>query len=144
MNTKPNFLGITKTPYSFSAMCRSGLFGLSVGTLTGAGFGFMDSMKTVQESKGLKSLSNKGKGSYIMQGVGKQAGGFGAFFGGYHLLKYFGRTYVDPGDVQLIACCSAVGLSAVWYKPQTRQMFPYACMLIAMDSFNELYRDNKL
>jgi len=144
MNTSPNFLGITKTPYSFSQMMRSTLFGISVGSLTGAGFGFMETMRTVQENKGLKSLSNKGKASYIMQGVGKHAGLFGAFFGGYHTLKYFGRTYVDPGDYELIGLCSVISLGAIGFKPAIRPILPYSVMLIGMDSFNELFRDKQL
>ena len=138
---EPNFLGLTTHPFSFSSMARNSIFGLSVGSITGAGFGFMDGMKTVQEDKALKTLSNKGKGSYIFNGVGRHAGGFGVFFGGYHTVKYLGRTYVDPGDWQLIIACSAVGLGGISYRPDTRKMFPYALMLIAMDSFNELYRD---
>lgn len=144
MNTKPNFLGLTKTPYSFSQNGRCVLFGLSVGALTGAAFGFTEAMRSVQENKSLKSLSNKGKGSFILNGVSKSAGVFGSFFASYHMLKYLGRTYVDPGDIQLIAACSAVSLGAVAYKPATRQIAPYATLLIAMDSFNELYRDKAL
>ena len=130
--------------FEFPSFGRSLLFGGCVGSLSGTAFGFMDSMKTVQESVSLKSLSNSQKGKYIFNGMTRNGMLFGGFFGGYHGLKYVIRTGLgNPGDWAEIITAGTISLGVVAYKPNTRVALPYAFMLLAMDTFNLMARDGK-
>ena len=128
--------------FEFPSLGRSLLFGGCVGALSGSAFGFMDSMKTVQESASLKSLSNSQKGKYIFNGITRNGMLFGGFFGGYHGLKYVIRTgFGNPGDWAEIITAGTISLGAVAYKPNTRVALPYAFMLLGLDTFNLMARD---
>jgi hypothetical protein len=67
---------------------------------------------------------------------------FGAFFSGFHTVKYGVRVLVDPGDVGEILVGSAVACGAVMAKREWRASLPYALMLIGMDTFHVVMRED--
>ena len=123
-------------PYSHMELLKSAAFGGTIGSITGAVFGFMDGMRTAGESPVLQKASNAAKGKYLLQGTTRSATLFGVFFGGFHILKYGLRVTVDPGEYGELALASPVALGALFYKPANRQAMPYATMLILMDAVN--------
>jgi hypothetical protein len=118
---------------------RNSLFGLSVGGITGLTFGFMDGMKQVQDSTSLKSLSNSAKGAFIMRGTGTTGMMFGGFFTAFHGLKYIIRTLSDADDGPQIIGATMASLGGLAYYQ--RRLVPYGIMLVGMDSFNLLFRE---
>jgi hypothetical protein len=124
----------TKIPYSTMEMLRFAAFGGTIGSITGSVFGFMDSMRAVSESSVLTKASNQAKGRYIFQGTSRSAATFGAFFGGFQIVKYGLRTSVDPGEVAEIGLAAGVSLGALMSRPNARPYLPYAVMLIGMDA----------
>jgi len=99
----------------------------------------MDGMKQVQDSPSLKSLSNSAKGSYIMKGTGTTGMMFGAFFTAFHAGKYMIRTLTDADDAIQIGTSGIASLGGLAYFQ--RRLMPYGVMLIGMDSFNLLFRE---
>jgi hypothetical protein len=128
--------------FEFTDVLRTSAFGVSIGGLTGLMFGFMDSMKAVQETASLKTLSNSAKGSYIFKSCTHSSVIFGAFFTGFHMTKYTTRLIFSSSDEFQIFTASLASLGALGYKQQNRRLLPYACMLIGMDTFNLLWRDD--
>jgi hypothetical protein len=125
-----------KVPYSNMELLRQAAFGGCLGTITGAVFGFMDGMRTAQESSVLQNASNVAKGRYLMQGTTRSATLFGVFFGGFHILKYGLKVTLDPGDVGEIGVAGAASVGTLFARPAWRPNIPYALMLVAMDGFN--------
>jgi hypothetical protein len=124
----------TKIPYSSMEMLRFAAFGGTIGSITGSVFGFMDSMRTAGESSVLVNASNQAKGRYIFQGTSRSALTFGAFFGGFQVVKYGLRTSLDPGEIGEIAISSVVSVGVLVSRPNSRPYLPYALMLIGMDA----------
>mmetsp|Transcript_18932 Transcript_18932/g.44844 ORF Transcript_18932/g.44844 Transcript_18932/m.44844 type:complete len:229 (-) Transcript_18932:11-697(-) len=140
---KPTILGMkSAVPYTNMDLFRNFAFGATIGSITGSVFGFMDGMRSAQDSPVLKNASNMAKGRFLMQGATRSGLMFGGIFGGFQSLKYGVRCLADPGDVGEIAVASAVSLGAMAIKPVTRPSIPYAGMLIAMDAFNIYMRDS--
>lgn len=123
-----------KIPFSTMEMLRFAAFGGTIGCITGSVFGFMDSMRTAGESSVLVKASNQAKGRYILQGTSRSAFTFGAFFGGFQVVKYGVRTTVDPGEVAEIGLAAAASLGVLATRPNARPYMPYALMLIGMDA----------
>ncbi len=96
----------------------------------------MDGMRTAQESSIIKNASNVAKAKYLMQGTTRSGIIFGAFFSGFHCLKYGIRVAADPGLVYEAVGASVISLGALVAKPATRPSIPYAAMLIGMDCFS--------
>lgn len=130
----------TKIPFSTMELFRQAAFGGTIGSITGAVFGFMDSMRGAGESQVLLKASNAAKGRFILQGTTRSAMLFGGFFSGYHVTKYGLRVAVDPGEIPEIVLAAGLSLSALAYKPSFRPSVPYAVMLVGMDSFNLIMR----
>ena len=126
----------TAIPFSSAEMIRQATFGVCMGSITGAVFGFMDGMKQAGESTVLKKASNAAKGKFILQGTSRAGIMFGGFFGGFHVAKYGIRVIADPGDYSEITLAGAISMGAMAVKPTTRASMPYAGMLIAMDVFH--------
>jgi hypothetical protein len=84
---------ITTVPYSTGELLKMGAFGATIGSITGAVFGFMDSMRTAGESTVLKNASNQAKARYMMEGTTRSATIFGVFFSGFHLVSVTGYLY---------------------------------------------------
>ena len=126
----------TAIPFSSAEMIRQAAFGVCMGSITGAVFGFMDGMKQAGESPVLNKASNAAKGKFILQGTSRAGMMFGGFFGGFHLTKYGVRVIGDPGDYSEIFLAGALSMGAMAVKPITRASMPYAGMLIAMDVFH--------
>jgi|UniRef100_A0A7S2U7N1 hypothetical protein len=127
--------------YKTPDFIKQTLFGAVIGSMTGGAFGFMDGMRTAGESEVLKKASNAAKGRYLLQGTTRSAATFGAFFGGFHALKYLVKVNGNnPGDVVEIGVAGAISLGALAARSATRASLPYATMLIGMDSFNMYYR----
>lgn len=122
--------------YTTPDLVRTFAFGGCIGSITGTVFGFMDSMKTAQENPIIKNASNIAKSKYLMEGTTRSGMVFGAFFSGFHCLKYGIRIASDPGHVYEAIGASAISLSALAYKPAMRPNIPYAAMLIGMDCFS--------
>jgi hypothetical protein len=140
---KPTILGMkSAVMYTHTDLFRNVAFGGTIGSITGMVFGFMDGMKSAQDSAMLKNASNAAKFKYLLQGTTRSGMLFGGFFGGYHAIKYGVRCLADPGDVGEVAVASVVSMAAMTVKPATRPSIPYAGMLIAMDTFNIYMRDN--
>ena len=99
----------------------------------------MDGMKQVQDSLSLKSLSNSAKGSFIMRGTGTTGMFFGGFFTFFHAGKYLLRTVIDSDDATQIGVSGVASLGGLFYYQ--RRLMPYGVMLIGMDSFNLLFRE---
>lgn len=98
-------------------------------------------MRTAGESQVLQKASNMSKGKYIMQGTTRSAALFGAFFGGFHVLKYGVRVASNPGDFTEIAVAAPITLGAMFTQPAMRPAMPYATMLIFMDAINIFMRN---
>jgi hypothetical protein len=126
---------VLKIPYSHMDLARQAAFGACIGSVTGAVFGFMDSMRIAGESPVLQNASNMAKGRYIMQGTTRSATVFGLFFTGYHVAKYGLRIAVLPdNDMGEIAVAAPLSLGILMANPATRPALPYATMLVVMDS----------
>lgn len=126
----------TAIPYSTADLIRQTAFGVCMGSITGAVFGFMDGIKQAGESDVLKKASNAAKGKFILQGTSRAGFIFGGFFGGFHLTKYGIRVVADPGEYAEIALAGSLSMGVMAMKPITRASIPYAAMLIAMDTFH--------
>jgi hypothetical protein len=74
-------------PYSTESLLKMAAFGGTIGSITGAVFGFMDSMRTAGESTVLQKASNTAKARYLMEGTTRSATVFGLFFGGFHVVS---------------------------------------------------------
>ena len=135
-NRPKNILGLHGQPFVTGDCFKQTLFGMTLGSITGACFGFMDGMRQAGESPILKKASNSAKGTFIFQGTTRSGLLFGGFFGGFHLLRYGIRVLGDPGEYPEIAMAGTVSLGAMFAKPTTRASMPYATMLVLMDGFN--------
>lgn len=129
----------TAIPYSTAELIRQTAFGVCMGSITGAVFGFMDGIKQAGESDVLKNASNAARGKFILQGTSRAGFIFGGFFGGFHMTKYGIRVLADPGDYAEIAVAGSLSMGLMAYKPVTRASIPYAAMLIAMDTFHTYF-----
>jgi hypothetical protein len=126
---------VSKVPYSHMDLARQAAFGACIGSVTGAVFGFMDSMRLAGESTVLQNASNMAKGRYIMQGTSRSATVFGLFFTGYHITKYGLRIAVLPdNEIAEIAVAAPLSLGILMANPATRPALPYATMLVVMDT----------
>ena len=114
----------TAIPFSTAELIRQTAFGVCMGSITGALFGFMDGMKQAGDSDVLKKASNAAKGKFILQGTSRAGFMFGGFFCGFHATKYGIRVIADPGDYIEIALASAISMSAMAVKPVTRASLP--------------------
>lgn len=121
--------------------CLTLFFFRTTGAVTGSVFGFMDGMRTAGESPVLKKASNMAKGKYILQGASRSASIFGAFFGGFHVVKYGLRAWADPGEYTEVAVAGVITIGGMMVKPVTRPSIPYAAMLIFMDAIHIYMRD---
>ena len=94
------FFGLVPTAHEFQItdVFRTTAFGASIGGITGLTFGFMDGLKSVQESASLKTLSNSAKGSYIFKTCTGTSLIFGGFFAGFHMAKYSTRLVFNSSD----------------------------------------------
>lgn len=126
--------------YSTPDLVRSLAFGASIGSITGAVFGFMDGMRSAGESTILKNASNMAKGKFLMQGTTRAGATFGLFFSGFHGLKYGIRVAADPGVIWEMVGAGVLSLGALTIKPAMRVNIPYAGMLIGMDAFSYYMR----
>jgi hypothetical protein len=118
------------------------ILGGCIGSITGSVFGFMDSMRTAQENPIIKNASNMAKSKYLIEGTSRSGILFGAFFSGFHCVKYAIRIAADPGQVYEALGASAVSMGALVVKPSTRPSLPYAAMLIGMDCFSIYMKDD--
>jgi hypothetical protein len=125
-----------RIPYSNMELLRQAAFGATVGSITGAVFGFMDSMRAAGDSQVLAKTSNTAKGRFILQGTTRSATVFGVFFGGFQIVKYGFRVVLDPGEIPEIIGAGAISMGALMYKPAFRASMPYAAMLVVMDGAN--------
>mmetsp|Transcript_5444 Transcript_5444/g.8058 ORF Transcript_5444/g.8058 Transcript_5444/m.8058 type:complete len:229 (-) Transcript_5444:133-819(-) len=129
-------------PYTTPDLFRNATFGVTLGSITGMVFGFMDGMRNIQDKNAaLAKASNAAKGKYMFQGTVRSGMVFGAFFGSFHAIKYGIRVMSDPGDVAEVSIAGAITLGGLVVKPATRASLPYAGMLIAMDTFHIYMRD---
>lgn len=131
--TASNYRFKTKIPFSTMELLRMGAFGATIGSVTGAVFGFMDGMRTAQESTVLLNASNVAKSRFILQGTTRSAALFCGFFGSFQMVKYGIRVTVDPGEVAETTLAGVVSLGAFMYRPAFRASLPYATMLVIMD-----------
>jgi hypothetical protein len=119
---------------------KQAAFGGTIGAITGSVFGFMDGMRTAQQSEVLMNASNMAKSRFLMQGTSRSAAIFGGFFGGFHILRYGVRVAADPGEWAEIGLAGAVSLGAIMSQPAFRPSMPYASMLIFMDCVHIVMR----
>lgn len=112
-----------------------------IGAITGSVFGFMDSMKVAGDSQVLKNASNMAKGKFVLQGTTRSAALFGAFFGGFHVIKYGARVAATPGEFAEIAIAAPIVLGGMMTQPALRPAMPYMSMLIIMDGVNIVMRN---
>jgi len=140
-SSSTNAIAQTGIPFKWPDLFKNLAFGGCIGSITGAVFGFMDGMRMASSSDVLKNSSNAAKGKFIMQGTTRSASIFGAFFGGFHCIKYGARVAFDPGDYQEIAIATAISMGGLLSKPSFRPAVPYASMLIMMDSFHLVMRE---
>eukprot|EP00532_Pseudo-nitzschia_australis_P009598 CAMPEP_0168242206 /NCGR_PEP_ID=MMETSP0140_2-20121125/23272_1 /TAXON_ID=44445 /ORGANISM="Pseudo-nitzschia australis, Strain 10249 10 AB" /LENGTH=217 /DNA_ID=CAMNT_0008177243 /DNA_START=9 /DNA_END=662 /DNA_ORIENTATION=- len=128
-------------PFKWGEVFKNAAFGGCIGSITGCVFGFMDGMKMASQSDVLKNSSNKAKGKFLVEGTTRSATIFGAFFAGFHCVKYGIRVALDPGDLQEVGLATVVSMGGLMSKPSFRPAVPYASMLIMMDSFNLVMRE---
>ena len=129
-----------KHPFKWGELFKNLAFGGCIGSITGSVFGFMDGMRMAGQSEVLKNASNVAKGKYLMEGTTRSATIFGAFFGGFHCVKYGIRVAFDPGEYSEIAGAALISMGGLVSKPNFRPAVPYATMLIFMDSFHIVMR----
>lgn len=136
-------ISITQTniPFRWGELFKNLAFGGCIGSITGSVFGFMDGMRMAGQSDVLKNSSNAAKGKFLMEGTTRSATMFGAFFGGFHCIKYGIRVAFDPGEYPEIGLAAAISMGGLMAKPNFRPLVPYASMLIMMDSFHLVMRD---
>lgn len=135
----------TKLPFSSAEFIKHTFFGGCVGSITGAVFGFVDSMRSAGEATSiLKRASDAQKLKYVLQGATRSATVFGLFFGGFHMIKYGVHITADPGPFVEVSAAAAVSLGALVARPNLRSSIPYGMMLIVMDSVHVLMRGNML
>ncbi len=130
----------TGMPFKWPELFKNFAFGGCIGSITGAVFGFMDGMRLAGQSNVLKNTSNAAKGKFLMEGTTRSATIFGAFFGGFHCVKYGVRVAFDPGDYAEIGLAAAISMGGLVSRPNFRPAVPYASMLIMMDSFHLVMR----
>ena len=120
----PGTFSLVPTVYEFefTDLLRTCAFGVSIGGLTGLTFGFMDAMKSVQETASLKTLSNTAKGQYIFKTCSRTSLLFGGFFTAFHAGKYFTRLTFGSSDELQIAAAGALSLGGLMYKQQNRRL----------------------
>lgn len=75
-----------KVPFDTGDLLKMAAFGGTIGSITGAVFGFMDGMRTAGESVVLQKASGAAKARYLMEGTTRSATVFGVFFGGFHVV----------------------------------------------------------
>jgi hypothetical protein len=137
-----NTTGNSKTgknilPYSHMDLLRQIGFGATLGSITGSLFGFMDSMRAVQEHNTIKNASTSAKIKYLVQGTTRSGILFATFFSCYQSIKYGSRILLNcPGDVVEISIATPISLSLLYSQPLYRPATSYACMLIGMDCFS--------
>ena len=136
-----NFLGFVGRPYQTSDLLRNAAFGATIGSITGLCFGFMDSMRSATSSSLLKSASRSAQAKYIFQGSYRSGMFFGGFFSIFHTVKYGVRVLVDPGDGGEIGVGGLVALGGVFAKREWRASLPYAVMMVGMDTFHVVMRE---
>ena len=131
-----------QSPYTFKwiDLFKNAAFGGTIGAITGSVFGFMDGMRTAQQSPVLINASNMAKGKYLMEGTSRSAAMFGVFFGGFHVLRYGIRVASDPGEWAEIGLAGAVSIGTLMSQPALRPSMPYASMLIFMDCVHIVMR----
>lgn len=139
-STSEDALVQTSMPFKWPELFKNLAFGGCIGSITGAVFGFMDGMRLAGQSNVLKNTSNAAKGKFLMQGTTRSASIFGAFFGGFHCVKYGVRVALDPGEYAEIALATAISMGGLVSRPNFRPAVPYASMLIMMDSFHLVMR----
>ena len=132
---------VAEGSFDWSSLFRNALFGCCVGSITGASLGFMDGMRQVQTSPSLKVLSGKARVKHTLKCSTTSGIAFCAFFGAFHVGKYAMRTAFDSSDFTQITVSSIMSLGALGYKPSNRSLLPYGVALVAMDTFNLLWRD---
>ena len=137
-----NILGFAGRPYQTADLLRNAAFGATIGSITGLCFGFMDSMRSATSSSLLKSASRSAQAKYIFQGSYRSGMFFGGFFSVFHTIKYGVRVLVDPGDVGEIGVGSLVALGGVFAKREWRASLPYAVMMVGMDTFHVVMRED--
>jgi hypothetical protein len=76
-----------KVPFDTGELLKMAAFGGTIGSITGAVFGFMDGMRTAGESAVLQKASSAAKARYLMEGTTRSATVFGVFFGGFHVVS---------------------------------------------------------
>ena len=138
-----NILGFAGRPYQTADLLRNAAFGATIGSITGLCFGFMDSMRSATSSSLLKSASRSAQAKYIFQGSYRSGMFFGGFFSVFHTIKYGVRVLVDPGDVGEIGVGSLVALGGVFAKREWRASLPYAVMMVGMDTFHVVMREDR-
>lgn len=131
----------SKVAFTTPDFLRSVAFGATIGSISGAMFGFMDGIRTAQESSVLKKASNETKGKFIFQGTGRSSAVFGIFFAGFHSLRYGIRVACDPGVVLEMVGSGALSIGALFSRPQFRPFIPYAGILIGMDAFSTYMKE---
>jgi hypothetical protein len=135
---------IKRHVFSTSDLLRSIAFGSCVGAITGSVFGFVDSMRSAAESPFLRQASNASKSKYLIDGTMRSGTLFGAFFAGFHTIKYGIRTTLnDPGAPTEIAVASVISLGAMTARASTRSSLPYAFTLVAMDTVSLYLKDER-
>jgi len=137
-----NFLGFQGRPYQTSDLLRNTAFGATIGSITGMCFGFMDSMRSATSSSLLKSASRSAQAKYIFQGSYRSGMFFGVFFSAFHTIKYGVRVLVDPGDAGEIGVGSLITLGGVFVKREWRASLPYAVMMVGMDTFHIVMKED--
>lgn len=137
-----NILGYVGRPYRHADLFRNAVFGGCIGSITGMCFGFMDSMRSASSSTLLKSASRSAQGKFVFQGTYRSGMFFGAFFGAFHTVKYGVRVMVDPGDVGEICAGGAAVLGGLVSRREWRASLPYAVMLVGMDGFHVMMRED--
>jgi hypothetical protein len=76
-----------KVPFDTGDLLKMAAFGGTIGSITGAVFGFMDGMRTAGESAVLQKASGAAKARYLMEGTTRSGTVFGVFFGGFHVVR---------------------------------------------------------
>lgn len=128
-------------PYSHMDLARQAAFGVTLGSITGTLFGFMDGMKHLNENTILQKTSNPAKFKFLLQGTTRSGLLFAVFFSSYQCCKYGTRILLsDPGDVTEIGLAAPISLGMFYSQPQYRPAMPYAFMLVGMDCFSTYMR----
>ena len=110
---------------------RRALFGLLVGSLTGASF---SAINVVRDSNAMRQKTSVLTNTILQHGLK-----FGGFFASYHGIRKALKLYVDQPAEMNVSTAAVATMFPLVVVPSLRPMVPYAIMMIGLDAINGIH-----